>query len=440
MTSTLHPRYLEVHLYDRLCGYLCEAGGNVRFVPAEGYRGERGRPTLSLSMTIPTDAGEAATAAILSQPSHRALYNVNHLLPPYFAGLLPESELRARLESTRHNPADRDDFGILAAGGKDLFGAVTVVPANLDTLPEYARTYGVTGGADNLEIAVVEDATEGAASISGVQNKLALSTALKGKRYTLPVHGKVSDMIAKLPAKNDDSQVYNEWMAMQLAASAGVTVASTEVLPLTTIAIDGFAETLGPELTYLAVSRFDRTPAGGRVHAEDGCQILTRMPAQKYGQEESYIGLVKLLWALSPSPAESVRQFFLRQAVNNLLGNSDAHLKNFSFVYRDGKLPELSPAYDIVCVSALPAFSGYAKNVAIDKLQRAQTLDTYKAIARSAGVSEKLVTAAVKDAVRAAKETWADLFSRFPVPDEVRERVRDTVLERLETLPLVKLR
>jgi serine/threonine-protein kinase HipA len=275
---------------------------------------------------------------------HPAVYNTGYELPPYFAGLLPEGELRKRLEDTRTNQEDKDDFGILASAGHDL------------------------PGADNLEIAVVEGATEGAASVSGVQNKLVLSTAQKGK---------LSDIIAKLPAKNDDSQVFNESIAMQLAAAAGVNVAPTTVLPLSTIEVDGLASSLGEDLHYLAVDRFDRGRAG-RVHAEDGCQMLGRMPAKTYAETSAYVRLVAVLFQLSPSGAENARQFFLRQAVNTLLGNCDAHLKNFSVVYRNGRLSELSPAYDIVCITALPGFTAYGQNVVIDNVQRRETLATYE--------------------------------------------------------------
>src|SRR5690606_10546697 len=97
VSEGLHPRYLEVRLYDRVCGYLCEAGGNTRFVPSEAFRGDVDRPTLSLSITIPTEAGARATAEVLGNPWHPAVYNTGHALPPYFAGLLPEGELRRRL-------------------------------------------------------------------------------------------------------------------------------------------------------------------------------------------------------------------------------------------------------------------------------------------------------------------------------------------------------
>jgi hypothetical protein len=71
----------------------------------------------------------------------------------------------------------------------------------------------------------------------------------------------------------------------------------------------------------------------------------------------------QLLERLSVRGIEDVRQFFIRQAVNTLLGNSDAHLKNFAFLYRNGIAPELSPAYDIVSVAALPGFAASARTL-----------------------------------------------------------------------------
>lgn len=432
MSDGLRPRYLEVWLHHVLCGYLCEVERTCRFVPTETFRGDAGRPTLSLSLTIP--GNEALTAAILSNPFHRALYNINGQLPPYFAGLLPEGELRRRLEATRHRAEDRDDFGVLAAAGEDLPGALVVRPAHIDTLPGHVRTVGVTGGGDNLEIAVVEGATEGAASVSGVQNKLALSTAHAGKRYTMPTHGKLSDLIAKLPARNDDEQIFNEYVSMQLAQAAGVAVAPCRPLPLTALDVPGLAEALGPDLHCLGVDRFDREP-GGRVHAEDACQVLTRMPAHKYAGEDAYVALVRLLDRLGVRGIEDVRQFFMRQAVNTLIGNSDAHLKNFSFLYRNGSMPELSPAYDIVCVAGLPGFAAFGQNVAIDRLQRAQTLQTYRDFARAARIAERIVLAAVKDTVGLAQERWPALLDELPAPP----RMRDVVRARLDQLPLARL-
>lgn len=433
MNSALEPRYLEVWLHHFHVGWLCEAGGTTRFVPTESYLADRRRPTLSLSLTLPGE--EDVTQEVLRNTFDPALYNLHGELPPFFAGLLPEGPLRKRLAATRTNVRDTDDFGILAAAGEDLPGAVRVVPANLDNLTPAARAYGVTGGADNLELSVPEAAAEGAAAVSGLQNKLALSSAHEGKRFVLPVRGKLSDMIAKLPLPNDDSQILNEYTAMRLAAKAGVNVAVCSPRLMSDIDLPELVEALGADTRFLAVDRFDRGP-NGATHTEDACQMLTLMPSRKYAEESLFVQLLRTLDRLSVRGVEDIRQFFIRQAVNTLIGNSDAHLKNFSVIYHNGVHPELSPAYDIVCVAALPNFKGYATNVAIEKRQRAETLNTYKEIARAAKLADRIVVAAVRSAVDRAQALWPKALEEVDAPAAVAEEI----LGRLKNLPLANLK
>lgn len=432
MSSALTPRYLEVRLHGQHIGWLCEAGRATRFVATEPYLADTQRATLSLSMTLP--GAEQITQETLKNSFDPAVYRERGELPPFFAGLLPEGPLRRRLAATRKSERDMDDFGILAAAGEDLPGAVTVVPANLDNLTAAARAYGVTGGADNLDITVPEQAAEGAASLSGVQDKLALSRARDGKRYCMPVRGTPSDIIAKLPLPGDDSQVMNEHACVRLAGLAGVSVAHCQPTLMSTMADHPeLVAAFGPDTRFLAVERFDRSSAGP-VHMEDACQLLTLMPGQKYSGVQQFIKLIQVLDRLGERGIEDVRQFFIRQTVNALIGNSDAHLKNFSVLYPTGARPVLAPAYDIVCVAALPGFRGFATNVAIDKLQRQETLDTYADIARKAGISQRIVKAAVKEAVSRAKALWPHAIEDMNVPGTVRAEIT----ERLNALPLCR--
>ncbi|WP_394778392.1 type II toxin-antitoxin system HipA family toxin [Undibacterium sp.] len=431
MGNELNPRYLEVWLRDLHVGWLCEAGRTTRFVATEPYIADARRPTLSMSLTVP--GSDRLTREILQNPFDPALYQERGELPAYFAGLLPEGDLRKRLAATRKDIHDTDDFGILAAAGLDLPGAVKVLPADLDKLTDHARAVGVTGGSDNLEIGVPEQAAEGAASLSGMQDKLALSTAHKGKRYTLPIKGRLSDVIAKLPTRNDDAQIFNEYTAMQLARIAGVNIAPCSTRPMTDIELPDLVQALGEDKHFLAVDRFDRTPDGA-VHVEDACQLQTLMPVRKYADTRYFVALLKILDRLSVRGVEDIRQFFIRQTVNTLLGNSDAHLKNFSVIYHNGLLPELSPAYDIVCVSALPGFAGFATNVAIDAQQQQQTLQTYMDIATQAGIAARIAAAAVKDTVELARTRWPDALQDLPAPPAVDAEIR----RRLAVLPLTQ--
>lgn len=432
MSDELLPRYLDVFLHGGHIGWLCEAGRVTRFIASDSYVADTRRATVSMSMTVPGE--DALTRNTLANYFDKAIYRERGELPPFFAGLLPEGTLRRRLAATRKDPRDMDDFGVLAAAGEDLPGAVQVLPANLDKLTATARAFGVTGGADNLEIGVPEQAAEGAASLSGVQDKLALSNARDGKRYCMPVKGTLSDLIAKLPLAHDDTQVFNEYACMQLAALAGVNVAQCRPVPMREMTgRPELVEALGGDTHFLAVDRFDRGP-GGAVHMEDACQLLRLMPAQKYAGRDHFVRLVQVLNRFSTRGIEDVRQFFIRQAVNTLIGNSDAHLKNFSVLYHNGLMPELSPAYDIVCVAALPGFHGFGTNVAIDQYQRRETVDDYVAVASSAGISGRIAKAAVKQTVALARELWPKALVDLGAP----EAVRAEILSRLNTITLAK--
>lgn len=430
MSEALVPRYLEVWLHGQHAGWLCEAGRATRFVPSEPYLADARRRTISMSMTVPGE--EKLTQETLQNHFDPAVYRERGELPPFFAGLLPEGVLRRRLAATRRNPRDTDDFGVLAAAGEDLPGAVRVIPADLDKLTPAARAFGVTGGADNLEICVPERAAEGAASLSGVQDKIALSHARDGRRYRIPLRGSLSDLIAKLPLAGDDAQVMNEYACMRLAALAGVNVAQCRTAPMREM--DDHPElvaALGADTRFLAIDRFDRGPDGA-VHMEDACQLLTLMPGQKYAGEDRFVNLLRVLNRFGTRGIEDIRQFFIRQAVNTLIGNSDAHLKNFSVLYRNGVMPELSPAYDIVCVAALPGFLGFGTNVAIDRLQRQETPDAYAAVAKKAGISERIARTAVRQTASLAKEHWPGAMRELEMPHAVRREI----LNRLATLPL----
>lgn len=430
MSRRLRPRYLEVWLHGQHSGWLCEADGVTRFVATEHFLTTRQRPTLSLSMTVPLS--ESITQRILGNHFDPAVYSERGELPPYFAGLLPEGPLRRRLAATRQNGRDQDSFGILAAAGEDLPGAIRVIPADRAKLTRTALAYGVTGGTDDQEIDTPESAAPGAASVAGAQDKLALSHATTGNRYVLPQRGHLSNVIAKLPSCCDDSLVMNEYACMRLASLAGASVAECHPSPMRALVdAPGLIEEFGAETRFLAVERFDRG-INGPVHVEDGCQFLTLRPNQKYAGREKFIILLRLLTQLSGRGIEDVRQMFIRQVTNALLGNADAHLKNIGFIYRDGISPELAPAYDIVCVTALPEFPGWKANVALDQQLRTETLHTYAALAKEAGISERVAKAAVKQTVSRAKDLWPSALRDMEVPATVEAEI----LRRLATIPL----
>jgi serine/threonine-protein kinase HipA len=113
----------------------------------------------------------------------------------------------------------------------------------------------------------------------------------------------------------------------------------------------------------MVVRRYDRVGLNGqrvfrRLHQEDFCQALGRFPRQKYekdggpGWKESFELMTRL------SDVVTARTQLLDRAIFQfLIGNPDAHAKNYSLVYRHGRI-ELGPLYD---VNNAAAFRSYFK-------------------------------------------------------------------------------
>lgn len=108
----------------------------------------------------------------------------------------------------------------------------------------------------------------------------------------------------------------------------------------------------------MLVERYDRKWTGKsvtRLHQEDFCQALSIPPENKY-EREGGPGISPCLAALQEHSVQPVpdRIAFLNIVIfNYLIGNNDAHGKNFSFLHEKGK-PRLAPAYDLLSTVAYP--------------------------------------------------------------------------------------
>jgi serine/threonine-protein kinase HipA len=101
-----------------------------------------------------------------------------------------------------------------------------------------------------------------------------------------------------------------------------------------------------------AIRRYDRTESG-RIHQEDFAQVLGMSPSNKYaesGKKTSHDHLGRLI--RDTCGEEQVVEYIRRLAFVIASGNTDAHLKNWSFLLPSGQRPRLTPLYDQVCVVA----------------------------------------------------------------------------------------
>lgn len=267
----------------------------------------------------------------------------------FFRGLLPEGQAR-RILAYDFGVAESDDMGLLAALGKDCAGALVLQPkvAAPPLMAGEAKARRISDaeiGRRLRELPVHPLGVDGRTrvSLAGVQSKLLLTQCEDGT-WELPVNGAPSTHILKPAHRELPESVVNEAFCLALAERAGVRAARTSV------SVFGDIETLVSE-------RFDRVRIAGnveRLHQEDACQalsVLTLVPEQKYegfgGPSLAKIAELLDLWGGAKSKEELLRQV----AFHVIVGNADAHGKNFSFLHNNDRTVCLAPAYDVMSTS-----------------------------------------------------------------------------------------
>lgn len=172
--------------------------------------------------------------------------------------------------------------------------------------------------------------TTGKLSISGVQPKLSMKLDKKNNSLISVAEG--GEYILKPQTAAFPNIPENEQCCMDMAAEFKIDVASHCLLLLK----DG-------SWAYI-VKRFDRK-SGVKIHQEEFFQILGT--GYKYKGSVEQIG--RKLKEISTAPGYDAQLFFERVVFYFIIGNGDAHLKNYSIAYKDKETIRLTPAYDIVC-------------------------------------------------------------------------------------------
>jgi serine/threonine-protein kinase HipA len=111
--------------------------------------------------------------------------------------------------------------------------------------------------------------------------------------------------------------------------------------------------TLGGVRT-LVVERFDRKRRGlqvQRLHQIDLCQLMNLPREKKYGSHGAGIDTEDFFKACDQLsvPALARRSHLQAWLFNFIIGNQDAHAKNYSFIYQNGW--QAAPLYDLICVT-----------------------------------------------------------------------------------------
>lgn len=349
----------------------------------DGYSG------LGLSISLPAAIGR-------HYPEEKVM--------PWLAGLLPDSAAVRRTLSERLNLGSATDYELLAALGRDLPGAVSVVSMDAAVLLDENITPSWMPMTD-AELAerirhladrplFVDEDGELRLSLAGAHDKAGVMLA--NGRPALPIGGTPSTHILKVDIRSLPDSVKTEHFCLQAARAVGLATASSKI---------GVAE----DQTYMLVARYDRAVAGGesrrwlrRVHQEDFCQALSIYPDRKYEKDggpgwKDGFGLMEYSGSLADDKTELLR----RAVFQYLIGNPDAHAKNYSLLHKDGEV-RLAKLYDVNNAAAFRSFYKEQRHrlamfVGGERNPDLLTPEHWRAFARDAGVGAAVVLQAIEE-------------------------------------------
>ena len=287
-------------------------------------------------------SANASAAVSLSMPIRKAQY-AHATLHPIFQMNLPEGFLLEELQNRLAKIVNLDPMMLLAlSGGQAPIGRVAVQSDFVNPLAS------AQGKGEQLSEILAWDGTESLfaelvdkyiyrTGISGVQPKVLVPQAMDPELSKATV--RTPDLIVKSGREEYPGLAANEFLCMSIAKESG-------------LAVPEFHLSKNKEL--FVMQRFDRTPDGTPIGFEDMAVLAGFSSREKY--KTSYTHVAKLVEAFASGPhvISSLQALFDMVALSCVVGNGDAHLKNFGLLYTDPTTNDcrLAPAFDLVNTTA----------------------------------------------------------------------------------------
>ena len=400
-------RTLDVYLHDDLVGHLVQDdGGQMLFDYTADWLNRPGASPLSQSLPLRKE--------VFKGKECRA----------FFAGILPE-ESKREIIARNLGISARNDYAMLEQIGGECAGAVTFIPAG-GALPE--RNYGYRKLSEKELAGILRElprrpllaGDEGIRlSLAGAQDKVAVR--IEDGEVSVPLGGAPSTHILKPAVERFEGVVFNEALCMKLAAASGLPAAAVE-----TRTADG--------VDFLLVERYDRyhraapngEPVLERLHQEDFCQAQGIVSEFKYQKEggPSLRQCFALLREVSSAPVIDLARLLDAVIYNYLVGNNDAHGKNFSLLYKNNENgnPEirLSPLYDIVSTVYYPELSReMAMKIGREYSSEKIMPEDFEQLAAEAGLGKALVRRRVPELAATVKDALAKIEITHPTAEKV---------------------
>jgi serine/threonine-protein kinase HipA len=277
-------------------------------------------------------------------------------IEPFLWGLLPDNDGILKRWGERFKVSPRNPFKLLSQVGEDCAGALQLV------VPERAielLTNPGSGSLDWIDDAQIAERVHlllkdhsvsrtagdaGQFSLAGAQPKTAFYLDPVSNRWAIPSGSIPTTHIFKPATGIYDGYAENEHFCITLAGALGMQVVPSRIQYFGDAAV-------------IVVERYDRLRHGEgvtRIHQEDTCQALARMPQSKYQSEggPSAKEIVELIRDHSTDRATDESRFLDALIFNWLISGTDAHAKNYSLLIAPHGQVRLAPLYDLS--SALP--------------------------------------------------------------------------------------
>ena len=347
--------------------------GALGFAYDKGWLGMEG--SFHLSATMPLNEEEFPDGVI----------------SPWLSNLLPEDRRMSSVVRVLGVPKS-DSLAILKEIGGDTAGAVSVgepsIPDNW-TYESFSERYGsdFEGGAlarhfedlehrpyfvgeDGVRISLAGGQHKSVLAVIGDDGQPVLELPESTDQLAIPKRGAPSTIIVKPDNPKLEGIVENEAYCLTLAGLIEIPAAECAVMQ-------------AGNRSALAVLRYDRRSRDDatvqRLHQEDFAQANGIYPGQKYEHSRAGLDLRRLLLTATrmsdahPSsarmPATEILKLFDQVAFNLLVGNSDAHAKNYSMIL-SGKDVLMAPIYDVLSVPFWPkAEQSLAQRISGEKLR-----------------------------------------------------------------------
>lgn len=265
-------------------------------------------------------------------------------LHPIFQMNLPEGYVLEQLRNRLAKVVKVDPMLLLALSGSSApIGRVAVSSPQVDGLLQRQRFPG-----EKLQEILAWDGTEDIfadlvdryilrAGISGVQPKVMVPERhdAASQRFT----SNTSELIIKSGRDEFPGLAINEFLCMSVARESG-------------IAVPEFY--LSDNAKLFVMRRFDRDEQLDCLGFEDMAALMGLGAEQKYSKSYSAIAKAVRLFCPPEQVSGSLAQLFAMVSLSCIVGNGDAHLKNFGLLYSDPgqRDARLAPAYDIVNTTA----------------------------------------------------------------------------------------